>query len=70
MGLLLTETGALLTRDLEEAEVLNAFFTDKSCLRPPRSLSLLAESVGVRQYPQERGIEVESASPTGTHTSP
>lgn len=38
MGLLLTGIGALLTRELEEAEVLNAFFTDKSC---PQAIQVL-----------------------------
>lgn len=49
--------GDLVTRDVEKAEMLNAFFCLPFqrvglALRVPRSLSLLAESVGVKQYPQ------------------
>lgn len=42
----------------------------RAALRPSRSWSLLAESVRVRQYPQEKGVKIESTSPTGTHTIP
>lgn len=49
--------GDLVTREMEKAEMLNAAFCLPFqpvglALRVPRSLSLLAESVGVKQYPQ------------------
>lgn len=72
-GLLLSRTGALLTRDMEEAVLLNDFFasvfTGEACPQATQVLQTPTESVGMKQYPQEKRTRVESILSTGTHRS-
>ena len=60
MGSLLSEVGDLVTRDVEMADLLNAFLHQFSIvsftLRPLRSLTFLAEFV--KQYPWLKEISI------------